>query len=377
MGMLVVALCAASAFLLSACGSSSSSNSTSVSTGTQTAAAAATGTSAFKVDSTNAKPVKMVLSNNFMGNEWRPQMVNGAKAVAANARFGGKVSLNVQISDPTPAAQIQSLQGIIRNKPDAILIDSASPTALNPTIAQACAAGITVVSFDQLATAPCAYKLPESYTAQGGDMARWMTKQLGGKGQILQDKGISGVALSEAFQAEWNKVFASSPGIKTVGTYNSNFSDGPETQGVAQQLAQNPNITGVLSDYSCAAVLAAFQKAGKTPKAIACNASNRSAIACIKAKVPCFLYGAPAWVGGLAVQKAFQIVNKQIKQPKTQYFFETNYLTPNAVTDFQPTQKIETLAPGKNYYPNEPPALITPISFGDYNLTPQQLLGGG
>ncbi|MDE3129732.1 MAG: substrate-binding domain-containing protein, partial [Acidobacteriota bacterium] len=105
----------------------------------------------------------IVLSNNYMGNEWRPQMENVAKLIAGSSKYKSKVNLEIRNAQLTPASQIQSLQSIIRQKPSALMVDAASPTALNPTIQQACSAGILVFTFDQVVTAPCAYKLPENY----------------------------------------------------------------------------------------------------------------------------------------------------------------------------------------------------------------------
>lgn len=343
---------------LAACGASSSpsASSGSASTGSDQAAA--------------SKTVKIALSNNFMGNEWRPQMVNAAKAVAASSKLGGKVSLETDISDPTPASQIASLQKIIRSKPDAIIIDAASTTALNPTIAQACAAGIKVVSFDQTVTADCAYKLTENYTDQATDMVTWMNAVLGGKGKVLVDNGLAGVELSTDFSAVFSKALGGTfPGLTSAGTYNSSFSDGPEAQGVSQLLTQNPDADGVLSNYSCATVISAYQKVGKLPKAVGCVASNRSAIACETNKVPCFFYGAPAWVGGLAVETAYKIVAKQGDQPKARDAFDTNYLSTAGKVDFTAKQKTEQLVAGKNYFPDQPAALVLPVTFGDYALT--------
>jgi ribose transport system substrate-binding protein len=353
--------------LLAACGSQSNDSASTGSGGD-------TGTG-----QASTKPVKMVLSNNFMGNEFRPQMVNGAKVVADSSVYKGKIDLEVKISEPTPASQISSLQGIIRDKPDAILIEAASPTALNPTIQQACNAGIVVVTFDQSATAPCAYKYISGYEDKGADIARWAIAQLGGKGNVILDQGIPGTPISNTYLAQWKKILAEeAPDIKVVGQYASSFTDGPEEQGVSRLLAKNPNIDGVLSDYSCDAVLSAFKKAGQTPKAIACHANNRRAIACEETKTPCYLYTTPASLSSYATDKAYQIVTKQISPPKEEVVDLPNYVSSAATTDFDNKLPIEKLAPGKNYYPDESPALVLPVSFGDlarFNITPAGMLG--
>ncbi len=66
---------------------------------------------------------------------------------------------------PTQAAQIQNL---ILQGYNAIVIDAASPEALNGAVKQACDAGIVVVSFDGIVTEPCAYRVRSSTSGRWG-----------------------------------------------------------------------------------------------------------------------------------------------------------------------------------------------------------------
>lgn len=364
---------------VAACGGSSNASSSKPSESSESSSSESSAASSSAAgEEGSGEPVSVVLSNNYMGNTWRPQMVNAAKIVSS--RLGAsKVKLEVKISpEPTPTSQIASLQQIIRTKPQAIVMDAASPTALNPTVQQACSAGIVVVSFDQYVTAPCAYKLPESYTNQGSDMGNWLGTVLHGKGEVILDEGLPGAALSDTFYKTWVKLFKEKyPGIKVVGSYKSEFSDGPQAQAIGQLLSQNPNITGVLSDYSCTSIFTAFEKAGKKPGAIACNADNGGAIKCQETKTACFLYGAPSWVGGLAVQKAVEIVDKEVEQPKEEVFWETNWVSTAGNVKFPHKQKVEVLTPEKNYYPKASKELILSLTFGNYEITPEEVLGNG
>ena len=80
------------------------------------------------------KPYKIYLSNNFVGNDWRQQMLRIANVVVTKPPLAGRVDLKIENVETTTQAQINSLANIIRARPDAILIDVGSPTALNPTI---------------------------------------------------------------------------------------------------------------------------------------------------------------------------------------------------------------------------------------------------
>ena len=81
---------------------------------------------------TAAEPYVIYLSNNFMGNDWRQQMIRSAEIVTKKGPLVGRFDLRIEQAEGTVQAQINSLNNIIRQKPDAILIDAASQTALNP-----------------------------------------------------------------------------------------------------------------------------------------------------------------------------------------------------------------------------------------------------
>src|SRR5580765_1088737 len=106
----------------------------------------------------SAKKYTIYLSNNFLGNDWRQQMERVAKVSVTKGPLAGRVDLKIENVDNTVQAQINSLNNIIQQRPDAILVDAGSATALNPTLERACKLGILVISFDQIVTSPCAYK---------------------------------------------------------------------------------------------------------------------------------------------------------------------------------------------------------------------------
>lgn len=323
-----------------------------------------------------AKKWKIVVSNNYMGNEWRPQMENAVKWIASQPKYKDKVDLQIRNVQLTPTAQIQSLQSIIRQRPDAILVDAASATALNPTIAQACKAGILVFSFDQVVTAPCAYKFPEDYAAQGHDMIEWLATALHGKGNILMDQGLQGIPISETFVKIWKSTIAKKyPGIKVVGTYSSQYAPGPELQAVSSLVAQNPKIDGVLSGAYQTSIIKALKQANKKLVPMTGLDVNGNETECAKAKIPCFFFGAPSWVGALALEHAVNLLEHKATYPKNQPYFKTNFVTKQGNFKFSHKQKVQVLTPGVNWYPNESPSLITPITYAPWKMTAKDVLG--
>ena len=104
---------------------------------------------------------RIALSNNYAGNSWRQAMLRSWEKVTGQAVKDGIVAA----ADPFTTAENQvteqaaQIQNMILEGYDAIVVNAASPTALNGAVKEACDAGITVVSFDGIVTEPCAWRI--------------------------------------------------------------------------------------------------------------------------------------------------------------------------------------------------------------------------
>ena len=137
------------------------------------------------------------LSNSYYGNTWRRQMVDSFKEAAEQAKKDGRIAdFIIENGDGSVNQQVSQMNGLILRGVDAIAINSASPTALNGVIEKACKAGIKVVAFDSIATAPCCYKLDFDFkTAHKEKPSSSSIRLLGGKGNILLIvRGVKGSA---------------------------------------------------------------------------------------------------------------------------------------------------------------------------------------
>ncbi|TIT47805.1 MAG: sugar ABC transporter substrate-binding protein, partial [Mesorhizobium sp.] len=226
------------------------------------------------------KPYTIYLSNNFVGNDWRQQMERVATVSVNKGPLKGRVDLKIENVENTVQAQINSLNNIIRQKPDAILVDAGSDSALNPTIKKACDAGIVVISFDQVVTEPCAFAVASDWDRIPSVMAEWMATQLGGKGNIILDRGLAGAPISAQLQQGYEKVLAKYPDIKVVGYYNGNYALGPEQSGVAALLAANPKIDGIMTQGYGSGAIQALKDAGRPIVPVVGFSYNVAAVTC-------------------------------------------------------------------------------------------------
>jgi ribose transport system substrate-binding protein len=292
----------------------------------------------------------IVMSNGFV-SQWRTQMENLAAVMSEdNAPYKGHVEFKKVVSETSPTSQIQSINNIIAEKPDAILIDALSPTALNPVAEKACAQGITVIFFDQEAgSGTCAYKLNEPVYELFVNNAEWLAKTLHGHGKIIQDLGLPGSPVSQLGTKAAEDVFPKYPGIEIVAKYEGNYTPGPTKQAVSQILTTQKGIEGLYGIAGVDGAVQAFEETG-TPMVPMTNYGDMSVrlvnlIDKNKADGLEFsmVQNAPT-LAGQALQLAWQLLHEEGIENKEWGFKEGN-------------EEKEVLVPAIAYNTNELPPL--------------------
>lgn len=232
------------ALVLSACSSSPTSSSTSGSS-----------------SGTVAKPV-IALSNSFIGNSWRKQMVAAFTDVATKAKESGEIAdFVVTNADGTVEQQISQINGLILKKVNVILVDAASPTALNGVITKATKAGIAVVTFDGTATSTDSYNLNYDFVTFGAHMVKVVADGIGDKGNVLIVRGVTGTVIDQQMYEGAKKELASHPNLKVVGEVYGDWDDATAQSAVARLLPTLPKVDGVVIDGGGYGVAQAFAAA--------------------------------------------------------------------------------------------------------------------
>src|SRR4051794_1211883 len=209
---------------------------------------------------------KIAFSNNYAGNSWRQAMLDSygivtKKAVEDKVVAAADVFTTADKEVPTQAAQVQNL---ILQGYNAIVINAASPDALNGAIKQACDAGVVVVSFDGIVTEPCAYRVVVDFEDMGKEEIEQMAKFQPQGGNLLEIRGLAGTSIDDAIHKGIEEGVAAHPEFKIVNSVTGNWDQTTAQKAVTTVLPSLPDIVGIVDQggdgYGAAQ---AFAAAGK------------------------------------------------------------------------------------------------------------------
>jgi len=191
-------------------------------------------------------PFKIGVSNNFVGSEWRTQMIqNFENAVAEFNAAGIEVDLVVENADTDVAGQQQQIQNLVNAGVDAIIINPGDVAGLNFDLEEAAAQGIVVIAIDQEIGAEGVYNVVIDQTEWARISARWLAEELGGEGDIVIIEGFVGHPANEARMVGAMEVFEQYPGLNVVGRESGGWDQATGQQVMSDFLASLPNIDGV------------------------------------------------------------------------------------------------------------------------------------
>lgn len=217
----------------------------------------------------HAAPPVIALSNAYYGNTWRHQMVEAFTAVAEQAKAKGEISDYVILNgDGSVNQQMSQLSDLILKHVDAIAIDAASETALNGIIQKACAAGIKVIAFDSIVSAPCAYKLNFDFKQYQAQLTKDVLGLVGDKGNIIVVRGVKGSAPDHDMYESQMATLKNYPNVKVVATVYGQATGSVAQAAVANVLPSLPHVDAVLGqgggdDYGIAQAFEQFGGAYK------------------------------------------------------------------------------------------------------------------
>ena len=129
-------------------------------------------------------------------------------------------------------------------------------------IKQAADKGIVVVAVDQAVTAPEAYVLTNDQVEYAKLGAKWLFDKLGGKGSVVEMRGIDGVPADADRHQGFTEVLKDYPDIKVTSVF-SGWAQNKTAQEMKDLLASGKPIDGIWTSGIDSTVVDAYKTAGK------------------------------------------------------------------------------------------------------------------
>jgi ribose transport system substrate-binding protein len=201
-----------------------------------------------------AKKYKILMTIGFDGNTWMNAAQNLVRAIAKTKKYEGRVAeLTIQSARADAQVQAQQINAAVEGGVDIIVLWPFSPTALNRAVRNACAHGVTVVTFDGEVTEPCAYHIGIDQVYAGAAPAEWLADALKGKGNIVFMDGVPGNLVNTQRAAAAKDVFSGYPDIKIVADTPSMWNEAIARQKLQEIVAAKgwDAIDGVWTQVGC------------------------------------------------------------------------------------------------------------------------------
>jgi len=183
------------------------------------------------------------ISNTLTGNGFREEMICSIKAQAKASGIVSKVITANRTTDPS--GQISDVRNLISAGVNVIVMNPSDRSALDAVIKEATDKGIVVVTVDQGVTSTGAYQLYNNQVKYAQLGADWLFKQLGGKGNVVEMRGINGVSADADRHQGFTQTLANYPNIKVVKETFTNWSLDPAAQQIKDILGSGLPVNGI------------------------------------------------------------------------------------------------------------------------------------
>lgn len=209
---------------------------------------------------------RIALSNNYAGNSWRQAMLRSWDEVTSEAVDEGTVAAAdaFTTAENQVTEQAAQIQNLVLQGYDAIVLNAASPDALNGAVREACDAGIVVVSFDGIVTEPCAWRIAVDFHQMGKDQLVYLADRMPEGGSLLEIRGLAGVFVDDEISAGIHEGVAENSQFEIVEAVHGDWDQAVAQRAVAGILPSLPEIDAVVTQggdgYGAAQ---AFRAAGR------------------------------------------------------------------------------------------------------------------
>ena len=239
-------------------------------------------------------PFRVALANGYIANTWRIQMIQTAKAYAAQPDVAAKLKeFKVVSTGEDVAAQIAAINNFIDSGYDAIVVNAQNPSAFGPVIDRAKEAGVILVAFDNILDTTDAINVNVDQKGLGELWGNWLVKHVPNGGKILEVRGVAGTSVDTDRHAGIHEVLDASGKKWDVVEVVGKWDDGTAQKATADAIAVNGQFDGITAQGGDTGVVQAMLDAkhpmvpfgGETENGFRkfCGSMNKDGLLCSSA----------------------------------------------------------------------------------------------
>jgi ribose transport system substrate-binding protein len=185
-------------------------------------------------------PFRVALANGYIANTWRIQMVQTAKAYAAQPAVKELLKeFKVVSTGEDVAAQISAVNNFIDSGYDAVVINAQNPEAFAPVIKRAKDAGVILVAFDNILNTQDAINVNVDQKGLGVLWAKWLIDHVPNGGKVLEVRGVAGTSVDTDRHAGIQETFDASGKkwdlVQAIGKWDDSVAQKATADAIAVQ----------------------------------------------------------------------------------------------------------------------------------------------
>ncbi len=183
-------------------------------------------------------PYRVAVVNGFVGNTWRIQMIQTAKAYVEQAGVKSMIKEFKVVSTGTDAAaQLGAIEDFVNQGFDAIITIAVSPTGFDRAIRIANRNNVVLVPFDNVLDTKDVMMVNENQWEMGEMGANWVIKHIGNSGKVLEVRGLPGNSVDRDRHLGFRSIMEKSGNNFEIIEVVGNWDDGHAQKATADALA--------------------------------------------------------------------------------------------------------------------------------------------
>jgi ribose transport system substrate-binding protein len=220
-------------------------------------------------------PYRVALVNGFVGNTWRIQMIQTAKAYVAQSDAAPDIAEFKVVSTGTDvAAQLGAIEDFINQGFNAIITIAVSPEGFDRVIRLADRNNVVLVPFDNILDTDAVMMVNEDQLEMGRMNGRFLLEHLPDGGKLLEVRGLPGNSVDRDRHLGFREIIEGSGKPFEIIEVVGNWADGDAQKAVADALAVHGQFDGMFVQGGSTGATRALLDAGHPLVPIAGEAEN-------------------------------------------------------------------------------------------------------